>query len=128
MKCISDPFPGLAASTHWSWTRTLPHENRVAGRKLVLAASPVEKNQESTKRGWILFFASAPIKSGFSPRLFGGEMSSSSWYLSTRRSELASVLTSLRSWQERRWDKPLFLLNNDWAVPCVRHSRSFRAQ
>ena len=65
----------------------LPHENRVAGMKLVLAASPVEKNQESTKRGWILFFASAPIKSGFSPRLFEG-ISSSSWYLSTR-SELA---------------------------------------
>lgn len=38
---------------------------------------------------FILFFASAPIKSGFSPRLFGGGISSSSWYLSTRRSELA---------------------------------------
>lgn len=33
--------------------------------------------------------AVAPIKSGFSPRLFLGGMSSSSWYLSTRRSELA---------------------------------------
>lgn len=53
MKCISDPSPDLAASPHWSWTPWSLRENTMAG-SLVLAVPPVERHQESTKRGRIL--------------------------------------------------------------------------
>lgn len=91
---LSSPgLPGRLMRTKWQ------------EESLVLAASPVERNPESTKRGRIL--PSAPIKWVLLRLLGRGRYCHSRVPQPGRRSELPRVLTSLRSWQERSCHKPL---------------------
>lgn len=91
---------------------------------LVLAASPVERNQESTKRGQIL--PSAPIK-WVLLRLLGRGRYCHSRVPQPGRSGLPRVLTS-EIMAGKELPQAPFLLSNVLAAECVRHSRSFRAR
>lgn len=68
-------------------------------------------------------FDLSSYKMGFLLSLFGGILLSSDQEVIVAE---CCDLSEMVAGQEL--PQPPFLLNKDWAVPCVRHSRSFRAR
>lgn len=110
---LSPGLPGRLMRTQWQ------------EESLVLAASPVERNQESTKRGRIL--PSAPIKWVLLRLLGRGRYCRSRVPQPGRRSELPRPnLSEIRAGKEL--PQAPSLLRGVVAAECVRQSRTFRAR